>query len=84
MDRRCAGAVSGIARRISSSGRRNQHSEIISDGRRSAVGDKTECDAVGCINDKRRAILANASAFGSANAALASACCILADQGHSS
>src|ERR1700694_3820355 len=38
MDRRCADAVSGIARRTSSSGPRNQHSEVMSAGRRSAVG----------------------------------------------
>ena len=34
MDRRCADAVSGIARRTSSSGPRNQHSEVMSAGRR--------------------------------------------------
>ena len=32
MDRRCADAVSGIARRTSSSGPRNQHSEVVSVG----------------------------------------------------
>ena len=37
MDRRCADAVSGIARRTSSSGPRNQHSEVMSAGRRSAA-----------------------------------------------
>ena len=37
MDRRCAGAVSGIARRTSSSGPRNQHSEVVFAGRRSPV-----------------------------------------------
>jgi hypothetical protein len=37
MDRRCADAVSGIARRTSSSGPRNQHSEVMSAGRRPAV-----------------------------------------------
>jgi len=31
MDRRCADAVSGIARRIASSGLRNQHSEVMSE-----------------------------------------------------
>ena len=34
MDRKCAEAVSGIARRTSSSGPRNQHSEVMSAGRR--------------------------------------------------
>ena len=42
MDRRCADAVSGIARRTSSSGPRNQHSEVMSVGRR--PGGPTECD----------------------------------------
>ena len=42
MDRRCADAVSGIARRTSSSGPRNQHSEVMSAGRR--PGGPTECD----------------------------------------
>jgi hypothetical protein len=32
MDRRCADAVSGIARRTASSGPRNQHSEVMSVG----------------------------------------------------
>ena len=43
MDRRCPDAVSGIARRTSSSGPRNQPSEVISGGRR--PGGPTECDA---------------------------------------
>jgi len=42
MDRRCADAVSGIARRTSSSGPRNQHSEVMSAGRR--PGGPTECE----------------------------------------
>ncbi len=37
MDRRCADAVSGIARRTSSSGPRNRHSEVMSAGRRSLL-----------------------------------------------
>jgi hypothetical protein len=38
MDRSCADAVSGIARRIASSGLRNQHSEIMSESLRASEG----------------------------------------------
>ncbi len=43
MDRRCANALSGIARRTSSSDSRNQQSEVMSGGR-GPPGGPTECD----------------------------------------